>query len=66
MNRGFFQILVLVLLDTDMYGCSMVPTIHNLGYEVKGRAFGFYLSHLSSQPITVSCQRTELAGLRIQ
>jgi DNA-binding PadR family transcriptional regulator len=35
MNRGFLQILVLVLLDTDMYGYSMVRTIRELGYEVE-------------------------------
>jgi PadR family transcriptional regulator PadR len=35
MNRGFLQILVLALLDKDMYGYAMVRTIRDLGYEVE-------------------------------
>ncbi len=35
MNRGFLQILVLALLEKDMYGYSMVKTIGDLGYEVE-------------------------------
>ncbi len=35
MNRGFLQILVLALLQKDMYGYSMVRTIRDLGYEVE-------------------------------
>ncbi len=35
MNRGFIQILVLTLLEKDMYGYAMVRTIHELGYEVE-------------------------------
>jgi DNA-binding PadR family transcriptional regulator len=35
MNRGFLQILVLALLEKDMYGYAMVRTIRNLGYEVE-------------------------------
>ncbi len=35
MNRGFLQILVLSLLEKDMYGYSMVRTIRDLGYEVE-------------------------------
>ena len=35
MNRGFLQILVLTLLDKDMYGYLMVRTIRELGYEVE-------------------------------
>jgi DNA-binding PadR family transcriptional regulator len=35
MNRGFLQILVLALLEKDMYGYSMVRTIGDLGYEVE-------------------------------
>ena len=35
MNRGFLQILVLALLEKDMYGYSMVRTIKDLGYEVE-------------------------------
>lgn len=35
MNRGFLQILVLALLEKDMYGYSMVRTISELGYEVE-------------------------------
>lgn len=35
MNRGFLQILVLALLEEEMYGYSMVRTIHDLGYEVE-------------------------------
>jgi PadR family transcriptional regulator, regulatory protein PadR len=35
MNRGFLQILVLALLEKDMYGYSMVRTIRDLGYEVE-------------------------------
>jgi DNA-binding PadR family transcriptional regulator len=35
MNRGFLQILVLALLEKDMYGYSMVRTISDLGYVVE-------------------------------
>lgn len=35
MNRGFLQILVLSLLEQEMYGYSMVRTIRELGYEVE-------------------------------
>jgi len=35
MNRGFLQILVLALLENEMYGYSMVRTIRDLGYEVE-------------------------------
>jgi len=35
MNRGFLQILVLALLEEEMYGFSMVRTIRELGYEVE-------------------------------
>lgn len=35
MNRGFLQILVLALLETDRYGYSMVKHIEGLGYKVE-------------------------------
>jgi PadR family transcriptional regulator, regulatory protein PadR len=35
MNRGFLQILVLALLEKEMYGYSMVRTIQDLGYDVE-------------------------------
>jgi DNA-binding PadR family transcriptional regulator len=35
MNRGFLQILVLALLEKDMYGYAMVRTVRDLGYEVE-------------------------------
>lgn len=35
MNRGFLHILVLALLEKDMYGYSMVRHIKELGYEVE-------------------------------
>jgi len=35
LNRGFLQILVLALLEEEMYGYSMVRTIRDLGYEVE-------------------------------
>jgi len=35
MNRGFLSILVLALLEKDMYGYAKVRTIGNLGYEVE-------------------------------
>ncbi len=35
MNRGFLQVLVLALLEKDMYGYSMVKTIGDLGYAVE-------------------------------
>lgn len=35
MNRGFLQILVLALLQKDMYGYAMVRTIRDMGYEVE-------------------------------
>jgi len=35
MNRGFLHILVLALLEKDMYGYSMVKHIEGLGYRVE-------------------------------
>jgi PadR family transcriptional regulator PadR len=35
MNRGFLSILVLTLLEKDMYGYAMVRTIREQGYEVE-------------------------------
>jgi DNA-binding PadR family transcriptional regulator len=35
MNRGFLSILVLALLEKDIYGYAMVRTIGDLGYEVE-------------------------------
>jgi DNA-binding PadR family transcriptional regulator len=35
MNRGFLHILVLAMLEKDMYGYSMVGTIRDLGYDVE-------------------------------
>ena len=35
MNRGFLQVLVLALLEKDMYGYSMVKHIETLGYRVE-------------------------------
>ena len=35
MNRGFLQILVLAMLEKDMYGYAMVRTVRDLGYEVE-------------------------------
>jgi len=34
MNRGFLQIMVLAMLEKDMYGYAMVRAIGELGYEV--------------------------------
>ncbi len=35
MNRGFLHILVLTLLEKDMYGYSMVRHMESLGYKVE-------------------------------
>jgi len=35
MNRGFLHILVLALLEKDMYGYSMAKHIDGLGYKVE-------------------------------
>jgi PadR family transcriptional regulator PadR len=35
MNRGFLHILVLALLEKDMYGYSMVKHIESQGYKVE-------------------------------
>jgi DNA-binding PadR family transcriptional regulator len=35
MNRGFLQILVLAMLEKDMYGYAMVRAIRDLGYELE-------------------------------
>jgi DNA-binding PadR family transcriptional regulator len=35
MNRGFLQVLVLVLLERDMYGYSMVKQLEEKGYTVE-------------------------------
>jgi len=35
MNRGFLNVLVLALLERNMYGYSMVKHIEDLGYKVE-------------------------------
>lgn len=35
MNRGFLQVLVLVLLEKSMYGYSMLKHLEKLGYAVE-------------------------------
>jgi DNA-binding PadR family transcriptional regulator len=35
MNRGFLQVLVLVLLEKNMYGYAMVKQLDTRGYEVE-------------------------------
>jgi len=35
MNRGFLQVLVLVLLEKDMYGYSMVKQLEKKGYRLE-------------------------------
>ena len=35
MNRGFLQVLVLVLLEKSMYGYMMLKHLENLGYMVE-------------------------------
>jgi len=35
MNRGFLHILVLALLEKDMYGYAMAKHIESLGYNVE-------------------------------
>ena len=35
MNRGFLHILVLTLLEKDMYGYSMVKHMEMLGYKIE-------------------------------
>src|SRR3972149_6056000 len=35
MNRGFLHILVLALLEKDMYGYAMVKHIETMGYKVE-------------------------------
>lgn len=35
MNRGFLHILVLALLEKDMYGYAMAKHIETLGYKVE-------------------------------
>lgn len=35
MNRGFLQILVLVVLETSMYGYMMLKHLETLGYTVE-------------------------------
>jgi PadR family transcriptional regulator PadR len=35
MKRGFLQLLVLALLETETYGYAMVRTFHDLSYEVE-------------------------------
>ena len=35
MNRGFLHILVLALLEKDMYGYAMVKHIETLGYKLE-------------------------------
>ena len=35
MNRGFLHILVLALLEKDMYGYAMARLIDSLGYKVE-------------------------------
>jgi len=36
MNRGFVKILVLLVLETPMYGYQMARTFETIGYAVEG------------------------------
>ena len=35
MNRGFLQVLVLVALEKEMYGYSMIKTLEKMGYVIE-------------------------------
>ena len=35
MNRGFLQVLVLIALETPMYGYAMIHSFGEMGYEVE-------------------------------
>jgi PadR family transcriptional regulator PadR len=35
MNRGFLQVLVLIALETPMYGYAMIQAFRERGYEVE-------------------------------
>lgn len=35
MKRGFLQLLVLIILETEAYGYAMVRSFRDLGYEVE-------------------------------
>ncbi len=35
MNRGFLQVLTLLLLDTPMYGYKMLKHLESLGYAIE-------------------------------
>jgi len=54
MNRGFLQILVLALLEKDMYGYSMVKHIERLGYRVEENTLYPLLRRLEKNGLVAS------------
>ncbi|HOW84921.1 MAG TPA: helix-turn-helix transcriptional regulator [Candidatus Aminicenantes bacterium] len=62
MNRGFLHILVLALLEKNMYGYSMVKHIGSLGYKVEENTLYPLLRRLEKNGRIAS--KWELAGGR--
>jgi DNA-binding PadR family transcriptional regulator len=54
MNRGFLQVLVLVLLEKEMYGYSMVKQLETRGYDVEANTLYPLLRRLEKKGLIKS------------
>jgi PadR family transcriptional regulator PadR len=54
MNRGFLQVLVLVLLEKDMYGYSMVKQLEKKGYTLEENTLYPLLRRLENKDLVKS------------
>jgi PadR family transcriptional regulator PadR len=54
MNRGFLQVLVLVLLERDMYGYSMVKLLENKNYALEENTLYPLLRRLENKDLVKS------------
>ncbi|MDF2882504.1 MAG: putative transcriptional regulator [Clostridiaceae bacterium] len=59
MNRGFLQILVLIILEEPAYGYLMARKIENYGYEVEEDTLYPLLRRLESKELISSKWETE-------
>ena len=59
MNRGFIQLLALVLLETPCYGYQIVREFESIGYHVEENSLYPLLRRLESKGILVSSWQIE-------
>ena len=61
MNRGFLQVLVLVLLEKSMYGYMMLKHFDRMGYAVEENTESYLLNFRWSNRfhfVTMSCNNS--------